>query len=157
MRVLQFMFCLFVCLSFFSQSTFDKKYRISEFMTGPHSTQKLKMFKEFKNHLEKHNYHFDRKFREEYASELSNYPLALHFLKKSKRKRVSAYVINISSALLMGVALIPLDQFFVGFIGGLVGTQLYTLPLHLFSKVNFSESLLIYYSEIKMMEIQEPQ
>ena len=157
MRVLQFIFCLFVCISFFSQSTFDKKYRISEFMTGPHSTQKLKMFKEFKNHLEKHNYHFDRKFREEYASELSNYPLALHFLKKSKRKRVSAYVINISSALLMGVALIPLDQFFVGFIGGLVGTQLYTLPLHLFSKVNFSESLLIYYSEIKMMEIQEPQ
>ena len=157
MKFLKTIFCLFVCLSFFGQSAFDTKYRISEFMSGPHSTQKLKMFKEFKNHLEKHNYHFDRKFREEYESELSNYPLALHFLKKYKRKRVSAYVINISSALLMGVALIPLDQFFVGFIGGLVGTQLYTFPLHLFSKVNFSESLLIYYSEIKKIAIPESQ
>ena len=72
--------------------------------------------------------------------------------KKYKRKKVAAYVINGASALLMGVALIPLDQFLAGFIGGLVGTQLYSLPVHLFAKVNFSESLLIYYSEIKKIE-----
>ena len=121
-------------------------------MTATKSSNKLKMFKEFKIHLEENNYRFDRQFRNEYEFELIKYPLALHFLKKYKRKRVAAYVINGASALLMGVALIPLDQFLAGFIGGLVGAQLYSLPVHLFAKVNFSESLLIYYSEIQKIE-----
>ena len=141
-----------ICCNFFCQISFDEKYDISSFMTAVNSSNKLKMFKEFKIHLEENNYRFDSQFRNEYELELNNYPMALHFLKKYKRKRVAAYVINGTSALLMGVALIPLDQFLAGFIGGLVGTQLYSLPIHLFSKVNFSESLLIYYSEIKKIE-----
>ena len=152
MKVILFILLVTISFNFFCQSSFNEKYDISSFMTTANSSNKLKMFKEFKIHLEENNYRFDSPFRNEYELELNNYPLALHFLKKYKRKRVAAYVINGASALLMGVALIPLDQFLAGFIGGLVGTQLYSLPVHLFSKVNFSESLLIYYSEIKKIE-----
>jgi len=152
MKVILLILLVTISFNFFCQSSFDEKYDISSFMATANASNKLKMFKEFKIHLEENNYHFDSQFRKEYELELNNYPLALHFLKKYKRKRVAAYVINGTSALLMGVALIPLDQFLAGFIGGLVGTQLYSLPVHLFSKVNFSESLLIYYSEIKKIE-----
>ena len=136
MKVILFILLVTISFNFFCQSSFNEKYDISSFMTTANSSNKLKMFKEFKIHLEENNYRFDSPFKNEYELELNNYPLALHFLKKYKRKRVAAYVINVASALLMGVALIPLDQFLAGFIGGLVGTQLYSLPVHLLSLIH---------------------
>ena len=150
MRLLLFSF--FVAFSFgFSAQNFHEKYEISEFINGTDFTIKRKAFKEFKNHLEKHNYQFDSDLRKEYKVELQSYPLALHIFKKYKRKRVSAYVFNVSSAFLVGAALSIFDHFLAGFTGGLIGTQLYTFPFHISAKVNFIESLLLYDSEINRL------
>tara|TARA_B100001287_G_scaffold123579_1_gene104128 strand:+ start:89 stop:550 length:462 start_codon:yes stop_codon:yes gene_type:complete len=148
MKVLFYTFFTSVCLSFYGQG-FIEKYAVSEFMSQPHSEKKLKMFKEFKQHLKEQGYRFDHQFRREYEAELHNHPLAFHIFKKYRRKTISAYTINGASGLLMGAGLSIFDQFFAGFIGGVVGTQIYTLPLHLLAKINFIESLLIYYSDIE--------
>lgn len=146
-RVLLFSFFVsFTALSI--AQNFHEKYEISEFINGTDFTIKRKAFRVFKNHLEKRNYKFDSGFRKEYKEELQGHPLALHIFKKYKRKSVSAYVINVTSALLVGAALSIFDHFLVGFITGLIGTQLYTFPFHISAKVNFIESLLIYDSEI---------
>ena len=94
MKVILLILLVTISFNFFCQSSFDEKYDISSFMATANASNKLKMFKEFKIHLEENNYRFDSQFRKEYELELNNYPLALHFLKKYKRKRVAAYVIN---------------------------------------------------------------
>ena len=61
-----------ICCNFFCQISFDEKYDISSFMTAVNSSNKLKMFKEFKIHLEENNYRFDSQFRNEYHAIICN-------------------------------------------------------------------------------------
>ena len=152
-RVLLFYF--FVGFSVFSMAqNFHEKYEISEFITGTDFTIKRKAFKEFKNHLDEHNYKFDSDFRKEYHNELQNYPYALKAFRKYRRKKISFYVVNTGIGIMIGGVTSAINYgdsgtFVLGTAIGWLGVLPITSILNSSSKSNFIESLIIYNSAYK--------
>ena len=152
-RVLLFSLIVFFSIGVSAQS-FHEKYQISEFINGIDFTVKRKAFKEFKNHLEKHNYQFDSDFRKEYHNELQNYPYALEAFRKYRRKKISFYIVNTGIGLMIGGVTSAINYgdsgtFVVGTAIGWLGARPLTSILNSSSKSNFVESLIIYNSAYK--------
>ncbi|MGB1453576.1 MAG: hypothetical protein ACPG7H_08325 [Crocinitomicaceae bacterium] len=167
MRVLLFSFFVsFTTLSI--AQNFHEKYDIDGFIEIADYTELKSTFKEFKTHLESQGVRFDKLFRQEYESELVNYPGAMVFYEKYNRERIIGYaVIGLGVpviSLAMGAAIyaVTLGSESAGVISGVLTAALLTPslmgPVMKGANTRFLDSLLIYhtaYSKRSELEMKE--
>ena len=157
-RVLLFSFFIgFTALSM--AQNFHEKYDIDGFMEIADYTESKSTFKKFKAHLESQGVRFDKLFRQEYESELVNYPGAMVFYEKYKRERIIGYTLIglgvpvISLAMGGAIYAVTLGSESAGVISGVLTAALLTPsimgPVMKGANTRFLDSLLIYHSAFK--------
>ena len=164
MRLLLLSF--YVAFSFgLSAQNFNEKYDIDGFIEIADYTELKSTFKEFKAHLESQGVRFDKLFRQEYESELVNYPGAMVFYEKYKRERIIGYAVIglgvpvISLAMGGAIYAVTLGSESAGVISGVLTAALLTPslmgPVMKGANTRFLDSLLIYHTAyIKRSELE---
>ena len=167
MRLLLLSFYVVFSFSLNAQN-FHEKYDIDGFIEIADYTELKSTFKEFKAHLDSQGVRFDKLFRQEYESELVNYPGAMVFYEKYKRERIIGYaVIGFgvpAISLVMGGAIyaVTLGSESAGVISGVLTAALLAPslmgPVMKGANTRFLDSLLIYhtsYSKRSELEMKE--